>query len=82
MRPQLLIRVPITTCNSGATPRNTVSGEISKLLNAVGPNNAPILKVNQGKLTKFFLRTRQKQQDGLYVYSEEGEKKKKKKKSV
>ncbi|CAG8435767.1 10318_t:CDS:2 [Funneliformis caledonium] len=36
----------------GATPRNTVSGEISKLLNAVGPNNAPILKVNQGKLTK------------------------------
>ncbi|CAG8440437.1 11920_t:CDS:2 [Diversispora eburnea] len=35
----------------GATPRNTVSGEISKLLNAVGPNNAPILKVNQGKLT-------------------------------
>ncbi|RHZ49622.1 hypothetical protein Glove_519g16 [Diversispora epigaea] len=42
----------------GATPRNTVSGEISKLLNAVGPNNAPILKVNQGKLTKFFLRPR------------------------
>ncbi|CAG8554743.1 2088_t:CDS:2 [Paraglomus occultum] len=49
----------------GATPRNTVSGEISKLLNAVGHNNAPILKVNQGKLTKFCLRARQKQQDGL-----------------
>ncbi|CAG8531921.1 12806_t:CDS:2 [Acaulospora colombiana] len=48
----------------GATPRNTVSGEISKLLNAVGPNNAPILKVNQGKLTKFFLRPRN-QQDAL-----------------
>ncbi|CAG8464589.1 6423_t:CDS:2 [Funneliformis mosseae] len=48
----------------GATPRNTVSGEISKLLNAVGPNNAPILKVNQGKLTKFFLRPRH-QQDTL-----------------
>ena len=46
-----------------------MSGEISKLLNAVGPSNAPILKVNQGKLTKFFLRARQKQQDGLYVYS-------------
>ncbi|CAG8554621.1 3554_t:CDS:2 [Ambispora gerdemannii] len=46
----------------GATPRNTVSGEISKLLNAVGPNNAPILKVNQGKLTKFFLRPRLQQQ--------------------
>ncbi|KAG9301934.1 hypothetical protein G9A89_020978 [Geosiphon pyriformis] len=28
----------------GATPRNTVSGEISKLLNSVGPTNAPILK--------------------------------------
>ncbi|CAG8795103.1 19089_t:CDS:2, partial [Dentiscutata erythropus] len=48
----------------GATPRNTVSGEISKLLNAVGPSNAPILKVNQGKLTKFFLRPRH-QQDTL-----------------
>ncbi|CAG8636318.1 3711_t:CDS:2, partial [Scutellospora calospora] len=48
----------------GATPRNTVSGEISKLLNAVGPSNAPILKVNQGKLTKFFLRPRH-QQDAL-----------------
>ncbi|CAG8844909.1 12119_t:CDS:2, partial [Gigaspora margarita] len=45
----------------GATPRNTVSGEISKLLNAVGPSNAPILKVNQGKLTKFFLRPRHQQ---------------------
>ncbi|GBB98025.1 hypothetical protein RclHR1_03120010 [Rhizophagus clarus] len=48
----------------GATPRNTVSGEISKLLNAVGPTKAPILKVNQGKLTKFFLRPRH-QQDTL-----------------
>ncbi|CAG8442107.1 8047_t:CDS:2 [Ambispora leptoticha] len=54
----------------GATPRNTVSGEISKLLNAVGPNNAPILKVNQGKLTKFFLRPRlqQQQHDMMAAY--------------
>ncbi|CAJ0917641.1 16974_t:CDS:2 [Entrophospora sp. SA101] len=50
----------------GATPRNTVSGEISKLLNAVGPSNAPILKINQGKLTKFYLRTQQQHEDSLY----------------
>ncbi|CAJ0758597.1 6011_t:CDS:2, partial [Entrophospora sp. SA101] len=51
----------------GATPRNTVSGEISKLLNAVGPSNAPILKINQGKLTKFYLRTQQQHEDSLQI---------------
>ncbi|KAL1919442.1 uncharacterized protein VTP21DRAFT_2135 [Calcarisporiella thermophila] len=44
----------------GRTPRNTVSGEISKYLKHFEVDSAPIIKFGHGKATRFALRTKLK----------------------